>query len=117
MLVYARLAHILKKKFTFDSSTASNAILLGHYYEPRYHHCMNFTKKEIGRVKFPLDSKPPCDCPICSKHTVGHLINNPHLMMLHNIYVLKNFNENMMDPIPVFILNEIEPFWEILCHS
>jgi len=93
MLIYSRLAQITRKNYTFDSSTASNAIRYGQYFEPHYHHRMRFTKNEEHRVKFDLDKRPPCYCPICSKHTVRQLINNPMLTMLHNVYVLKEFNE------------------------
>ena len=94
MLLYSRLAYLTKKKYTFDSSTASNALQYGVYYEPRHHHPLNFTKNEKTRVNFPIDGSAPCNCPVCEQHTIREMIGNPFLMMNHNVYIIKEFNKH-----------------------
>jgi len=92
-LVFSRLANISKRQFTFDSSTAANALRYGTYYDPYFFIPISLSKYPSKRVNFKIDGRLPCDCPVCSNHTVRQLAYNPMLSMMHNIYIIQRFNE------------------------
>jgi hypothetical protein len=91
MLVFSRLAYLSKKNITFDSSTASASLLYGHYIDPYLHKCLNFTKKEDGRIQLDGKDYTGCWCPICKRHLVEELFYKPELIMLHNIFIFKSY--------------------------
>ena len=94
VMVFAKLSQITKKYYTYDTATAATGLMLGKYHEPYYMSSLSFSKKNPKTaVKFDMDGPPPCDCPVCSKHTVKEMIDGYFTLYLHNVYVRKRYNE------------------------
>jgi len=94
VLVFAKLSQVTGKTYTYDTATAATGLMLGKYHEPYYLSSLNFSKKKPETaVKFDMDGPPPCDCPVCSKHTVKEMIEGYFTLYLHNVYVRKRYND------------------------
>jgi len=89
-LVVAKLSQVTKQKYTYDTSSSSVGPRFGKYYDPYFQNLIWLAKDEKDRAN--LDS-PPCFCPVCQKHTIEEIINGNHLLQMHNLFVLKTFNE------------------------
>ena len=89
-LMIAKLSQITKQTYTYDTSSSSVDPRFGKYYDPYFQNLLWLAKNEKDRVN--IDT-PPCFCPVCSKHTLEEIINANHLLAMHNLYVLKTFNE------------------------
>ena len=88
----AKLAQKTGKYYTYDTTSAATGLMLGKYTDPFFLMGLNFTKKK-ETVNFDMDGPPPCDCPVCQKHTVKEMITEYALLFLHNVYARKRFNE------------------------
>lgn len=94
VIVFAKMAHKFKRFYTYDTSSAAMGLMMGKYHDPYYLSSLSYTKKNLeDQVKFDMDGPNPCDCPVCSKHTVSEMINNYYPMLLHNVYVRKRWND------------------------
>jgi len=94
VVVIAKLAQITGKYYTYDTATAATGLMLGKYHDPVFLSSLSFSKKKPeAAVKFDMKGKPPCDCPVCAKHTVEEMINGYFTLYLHNVYVRKRFND------------------------
>lgn len=94
VLVYAKLAQKTKKIYTYDTASAAMGLMQGKYTEPYFLSSLNFTKINIkDRVKFDENDHPPCDCPVCKKHTIKEVIETYGLLLLHNVYVRVKWND------------------------
>lgn len=94
VVVFAKLAQVMKKFYTYDTASAAMGLMQGKYTEPYFLSALNFTKKNIkDQVKFDMQEHPPCDCPVCKKHTVEEMINTYGLLLLHNVWVRVKWNE------------------------
>lgn len=94
VMVFAKLSQVTGKYYTYDTSTAATGLMLGKYHEPYFMSSLSFSKKKPEtRANFKQDGPPPCDCPVCSKHTVAEMVDGYFTLLLHNVYVRKRFNE------------------------
>lgn len=94
VILLAKLSQITGHYYTYDTSTAATGLMLGKYHDPMFLSSLSFSKKiPEARVKFDMDGPPPCDCPVCSKHTVKEMIDGYYTLLLHNVYVRKKFND------------------------
>lgn len=92
--VFAKLAQKTKRFYSYDTSSAAMGLMMGKYHEPYFMSSLSYTKKNvIDQVKFDMDGHPPCDCPVCVKHTNYEMINNYYPLLLHNVYVRKRWND------------------------
>ncbi len=92
VMLLAKLSTITGNKYTYDTSSTIVGSRFGKYYDPYNHSLLWLSKYEENR---PNISTLPCDCPICSKHTIDDLSNtkSPHLMVLHNLYCRVRYND------------------------
>jgi len=68
--------------------------MMGKFHDPYYLSSLSYTKKNLeDQVKFDMQGHPPCDCPVCTKHTNYEMINNYYPLLLHNVYVRKRWND------------------------
>ena len=94
VIVFAKLAQVTGKSYTYDTASAATGLMLGKYHEPYFMSSLSFSKKKPeSTAKFKKDGPPPCDCPVCQKHTVEEMINGYYTLYLHNVYVRKRFND------------------------
>jgi len=94
VIVIAKLAQITKKFYTYDTASAAGGLMLGKYHDPMFLSSLSFSKKKPEqRVNFDLNGPPPCDCPVCQKHTVKEMIEGYYTLLLHNVYVRNRFND------------------------
>ena len=94
VLILAKLSQQTGRYYTYDTATAATGLMLGKYHDPLFLSSLNFGNKNIDKqVKFDKDGPPPCDCPVCSQHTVDEMINGYFTLFLHNVYVRKRFND------------------------
>jgi len=89
-ILLAKLSRVTGKMYTYDTSSAVVGPRFGKYYDPYYHNLIWLSKDESKR---PNISEPPCDCPVCQKHTLEEIASIQHLITLHNVYCIKRFNE------------------------
>jgi len=94
VLILAKMSQVTGKYYTYDTATAATGLMLGKYHDPMFLSSLSFGKKrpEI-QVQFDKNGKPPCDCPVCSRHTVDEMINGYYTLLLHNVYIRKRFND------------------------
>ena len=92
VVILAKMAQVTGHYYTYDTATAATGLMLGKYHDPMFLSSLSFSKKREA-VKFDKEGKPPCDCPVCSKHTVEEMINGYYTLFLHNVYVRKRFND------------------------
>ena len=88
VIVLTKLAKVMDIAYTFDSSTANIGARFGKYIDPNSFHHIWLSKKRQNRSTI---SKLPCNCPVCSKHTVEDMCWIPELINLHNLFVKFNF--------------------------
>ena len=88
-LVLARFSKLMKKTYTYDTSSSTAGVRWAKYMKPETFKQISFSSKER-----PID-KLPCDCPICTKYSVTDLRYNLPLVMLHNLYVQVSFCEKV----------------------
>jgi len=94
VMILAKLSQVTKRYYTYDTATAAMGLMLGKYHDPYFLSSLSFGKnKPDDLVKFEMDGPPPCDCPVCSKHTVKEMIEGYYTLFLHNVYVRKRFND------------------------
>lgn len=93
--VLAKMSQKLDTFYTYDTSTAATGLMLGKYHEPYFMRALSFSrKKPETQPTFDKNKHPPCDCPVCRKHTFGEMIDNrDYTLLLHNVYVRKRFND------------------------
>ena len=65
---------------TFDSSSFIRTGSYREYYLPGH--------KGIQIKEFSTLDRPPCSCPICSKHSLNQIRDNRDLITQHNLYAL-----------------------------
>lgn len=90
-LVLAKLSAETGKTYTYDSSTSAGSFRWGKYIEPYYQSPLPLSKYEDRRVKI---NSLPCDCPVCSKHTLEEMVDTKkaYLLYMHNVYVKIEFD-------------------------
>ncbi len=88
VVTLAKLAQVQNIDYTFDTSSANVGARFGKYIDPNSFHHIWLSKKRKNRSKI---TKLPCNCPVCSKHTVNEIRWVPELINLHNLYVKVNF--------------------------
>jgi len=88
VIVLAKLAKVMNIDYTYDTSTANIGARFGKYIDPTSFHHIWLSKKRKNRSNI---SELPCDCPVCSKHTVKDMCWVPELITLHNLFVKFNF--------------------------
>jgi len=94
VIVLAKLSQITKKFYTYDTASAAGGLMLGKYHDPMFLSSLSFSKNKPDlRVKFDPEGKPPCDCPVCQRHTVNEMIYGYYTLLLHNVYVRNRFND------------------------
>jgi len=86
-LVLAKFSKVMKKTYTYDTSSSTAGVRWAKYMEPETFKQISFSSKER-----PID-KLPCNCPICNKYSIIDLRYNLPLVMLHNLYVQISFCE------------------------
>lgn len=86
-LILARFSKVMKKTYTYDTSSPTAGVRWAKYMIPETFNQISFSNKER-----PID-KLPCACPICTKYSVTDLRYNLPLVMLHNLYVQISFCE------------------------
>ncbi|MCK5260754.1 MAG: hypothetical protein KAJ44_01065 [Thermoplasmatales archaeon] len=74
--------------YTFDSSSSNIGGRFGKYIHPITETHLSLSKYESQRDNI---ESLPCNCPICSKHSLDDLINTTELINLHNLYVKISF--------------------------
>lgn len=89
--IFAKLSLKTGKYYTYDTSSAAGGLMLGKYHDPYSLRSLSYAKK-VEHVNFDLDGPNPCDCPVCSKHTVDEMINGYYKLYLHNVYVRQAYN-------------------------
>jgi hypothetical protein len=89
--IFAKLSQKTGKVYTYDTSSAAGGLTLGKYHDPHTMRSLSYAKN-VEHVNFDLDGPNPCDCPVCSKHTVGEMINGYYLLYMHNVYVRQAYN-------------------------
>lgn len=90
VLILAKLSYEKHIDYSYDTSSNVAGPRWGKYYDPFFLNLIALSKYEDKRVKV---NALPCDCPVCLKHTLEEVINTDYLILLHNVYRLKRFNE------------------------
>ena len=94
VIILAKLSQVTGHYYTYDTATAATGLMLGKYHDPMFLSSLSYSKKKPEtRIKFDPDGPPPCDCPVCSKHTNAEMIDGYYTLLLHNVYVRKRFND------------------------
>jgi hypothetical protein len=94
VVILAKMSQQTGHYYTYDTATAATGLMLGKYHDPMFLSSLSFSKKKPEtQVKFDMNGPPPCDCPVCSKHTVAEMIDGYYTLLLHNVYVRKRFND------------------------
>lgn len=44
----------------------------------------------VRRVGWDLNDHPPCNCPICKIYTIREMIDVPHRIWNHNVYIIES---------------------------
>ena len=92
--IFAKMAHKTNHFYSYDTSSAAMGLMMGKFHDPYYLSSLSYTKKNLeDQVKFDMQGHPPCDCPVCTKHTNYEMINNYYPLLLHNVYVRKRWND------------------------
>jgi len=87
-IILAKLSRVTGKHYTYDTSSAVVGPRFGKYYDPYFHTLLWLSK---DKEKRPNITSTPCDCPVCSKHSLEEIATTQHLITLHNVYCIKRF--------------------------